>query len=150
VAEVVRGELRLPAVRGALGQVLSLLARTHRKQDPGVVDEDVRGPRPGGGEGVDGGEVGQVEACDTDIVAPRGGLDIGGGVLAGVGVADGQGHPGAGAGQRAGGLHPDPRSAAGHHGALAGQVDAGEHLGGGRLSVEGGRDARHCWYSLGR
>ena len=85
----------------------------------------------------------------ADVVAPGGGLDIGGGALAGVGVADGQGHLRAGAGQRAGGLQPDPGRATGHDGALAGQVDTGDHLGGGRLSIEGGRDAGHCLDSLG-
>ena len=110
VAEVVCGELRLPALGGdgALGQ----------SQDPGVVYQDVQGQRPGGGEGVDGRAVRQVEARDSDVVSPGGGLDIDGGALAGVGAAHGQGHLGACAGQRAGGLQPDPRSAAGHDGAF--------------------------------
>ena len=76
---------------------------------------------------------------------PGGGADIGGGALTGVGVPDGQGHPRAGGGQRAGGLQPDPGSAAGHDGALTGQVDTGDHLASGRLSIEGGRDAGHCF-----
>ena len=58
-----------------------------------------------------------------------------------VGVADGEGHLGAGAGERPGGLDADAGRAAGDDRALAGQVDAGDDLGGGGLGAERCGDA---------
>ena len=53
-----------------------------------------------------------------------------------VDVADRERDLGARAGQRAGGLDPDARRAAGDDRALAGEVDALDHLDGGRLEAE--------------
>ena len=132
VAEVVGRELHLPALR----RQLELGQRHHA----GVVDQDVQRPAPVRDEGGDGRLVGEVEPADVDGGVAGGGGDVGGGPLAGVGVAHGERDFGARAGQRAGGLDPDARRAAGDDRALAREVDAGDHLGGGRVEAEAGLD----------
>ena len=77
---------------------------------------------------VDALLVGEVEWRHRDLAGP--GVDAGqylGGVL---GAPRRYQHRRPGAGQCSGGLQPDPRVPAGHHGVPPGQVDAGQYLGG--------------------
>lgn len=81
VAEMIRGELQFPAVRRVL------LRRVH---DARVVDQHVqRAVAPPGDEGVDGGEVGQVELSHLDGAALS--REPGSHPLAGFDVANRQG-----------------------------------------------------------
>jgi hypothetical protein len=130
VAEVVGGELALPALAGAPERA---------GHDPGVVDQDVHGAAPGADERRDRGLVGQVERGDGDL--PAGGRgDVGGGPVAGDLVADGDGDVGACAGQRTGGLDADAGRAAGDDGPPTAQVDVGQYLGRGGPGGERGAD----------
>ena len=133
VAEVVGGELQLPALRRAQ---LSGEAMT-----PALLTRMCSGPSQRGDERRDGRLVGEVERRDEDLLVAGGRGDVLGGALAGLGVADGEGDLGAGAGQRAGGLDADAGRAAGDDGAAAGQVDAGDDLGGGGVGAERRGDA---------
>lgn len=113
VADVVGGELALEA----RGRALELLDGHHAR----VVDEHVQRPVPGGDEGADRVEVGQLERRDADIA-----VDVGGDALAGLGVADGDRYLGAGLRQRAGGLDADARGVLAEHPpgeALSGWMD---------------------------
>ena len=127
VPEVVRGELELPALLRAV--------QRRQRHDPGVVDEHVEGAGPGAGERVDGAAVEEVELGDTDV--PGSGLlsEGGGCLLAGLDVADRDRHIRALRSERPRGLGTDTRPAAGDDDALAGQVDAFEHLIVGGLTV---------------
>ena len=102
---------------------------------PALFDQDVQRSPPGRGEGVDAGQVGQVEAGDGDVLAAAGAGDVRGDAVARRGVAHGERHLHAGVGQGARGLDADAGRGAGHDGAPAGQVEAVDHL-------EGGRPAR--------
>jgi hypothetical protein len=131
VAEVVGGELHLPAFGGA-----------HQRggHQPGVVDQDVQRARPVRGEGAHGCLVGEVERGDQDRLVAGAGDDVPGGAVARLFVADGEGDLGAGTGQRAGGLDADAGGPAGHDGPAAGQIDAVHDLGGRGLCGERGGD----------
>ena len=132
VAEVVGRELHLlAAVRER-----QLLDRHHA----GVVDEDVERPVPAGHEGVDAGEVGQLEVGDRDVVVAGARADVAGDLLAVAGPAHGEGDRGPSSGERAGGLDADARGAAGDDRPLAREVDALDHLRCRRLVAERGRD----------
>ena len=114
VAEVVGADLQLEAV---------LCARLGRGHDAGVVDQDVEVAVPALGELPDRREVGEVEPAHRD-----GTPHVGRGLLAPGGVAHGEGHARAGAGELAGGDPADPAVGAGHdHGAPVevGQVGCG-------------------------
>ena len=99
VAEVVRAELHLEAVLGAL------LGDGHHA---GVVDEDVEVALPRVGEGVDGGEVGEVELAHLGLA-----LDGGRGRLALGEIADGEDDVRAGAAELASGGEADAAVGAG-------------------------------------
>ena len=103
MAEVVRRELQLPALR-----------RTGLRQghDPGVVDQDVQRSVPAIDEGRDRRPVGEVQRCDQDLLV-AGGREVAGGALAGVEITDGEGHLGAGARERSGRLDADAGGSAG-------------------------------------
>ena len=120
VAEVVGAELHLEAVLGAL------LGDGH---DAGVVDEDVEVALPRVGEGVDGGEVGEVEPAHLGLA-----VDGGGGRLALGDVADGEHDARAGAAELASGGEADAAVGAGDdEGASieAGKILCGPFGGGG-------------------
>ena len=119
VAEVIRGELQLPALRRA---------RLGARHDARVVDEDVQRPGPGRDERRDRGAICEVEVLDVHVgIAGRVG-DLSGRALAGGEVAHRERHVGSGAGQRTRRLYPDPRCAARHDDAAAREVDAARHL----------------------
>src|SRR5438477_3081957 len=115
VAEVVGRELQLPAV----GRV-----RLGRGHHAGVVDEEVQRAVPALDELGDRLVVGELEVRGGYLVA-----DLVRGLLAGFEVANRDRDLGAGNGQRSRGLDPDPGRAAGHDGALAGEIDALDDLG---------------------
>ena len=115
VAEMICGELHfVPA-----GRHRQLLDRHH----PGVVDQDVQRPVPRPDEGVDAGEVAQVERGD-----PGGPADVRGHALTRGDVADRKRDLGTRVGERPRGLDADPRRGARDDRALAGEVDAVDDL----------------------
>ena len=133
VAEVIRGELHLDAARGELE-----LGQRHHA---GVVDEQVQRPVPAAGERGDRRQIGEVEPADMDVrVAGRRG-DVGRGPVARAGVAHGERDVRSRAGERARRLDPDARRAARDDRALAAEVDALDHLRGGRVEAERRGDA---------
>jgi hypothetical protein len=139
---VVGGELHLPALRRA---------HERRGHDAGVVDQDVQRAVPPGRERRDGGLVGEIERRDQDLLVAGAVDDVLRGALAGLEVADRQGHLGARAGQGARRLDADAGRAAGDDGAAAGEVDPFDYLSRGRLGAEGGGDAiGHDTSRLGR
>jgi hypothetical protein len=131
VAQVVGRELHLPALRGP-----TQVGQYHA----GVVDQQVKRPGPFRDERGDGRSVGEVEPANTDGTVAGGDGDVGGGPVAGVGIPHGERDFGARAGQRPRRLDTDPRRASGDDRAAAGEVDAVDHLGGGRVKSERGLD----------
>src|SRR6185369_11722974 len=77
--------------------------------------------------------IGQVQRRDPDLGVAGRVDDLGGGTRAGLQVAYGEDHLGPGRCQGSRRLDADAGGAAGHDGALAAQVDAVDHLGGGGL-----------------
>ena len=141
VAEVVGRELHLPALFSPLE-----VGQSHHA---GVIDEQVERPAPVRDEGGDGGLVGEVESLDVNGGVAGGSGDVGGDPVAGVGVAHGERDFGARAGQRTCRLDPDARRTAGDDRAPAREIDAVDHLGGGRgksetsLDESGGNSVFH-------
>ena len=124
MAEVVGRELRLPARPDA---------RLRAGHDRRVVDQDVDaapGVEEALGEGVDAVEVAEVELVDLDA------LDAGEHLARVLGPAGRDDDVRAGAGERARGLQAEARVAAGDDREPAGEVDAGEDLGGGAAVAE--------------
>ena len=80
MAEVVSGELHLPAFSGA-----SLGVGHHA----GIVDEDVERSPPGGDERLNRGLVSEVKRSDVDVPVVGGLDDTVGSLLASLGVAHG-------------------------------------------------------------
>jgi hypothetical protein len=105
---------------------------------PAFVDQQIRRPAPVRDEGRDRRLVGEVESADVDGHVAGGGSDVGGGPLTGAGIAHGERDFGARSDQRTCGLDPDTRGAAGDDRAPAGEVNAVDHLGGGRVKSECG------------
>jgi hypothetical protein len=128
VPQVVGGELLLVAADPPL--------KLRKYHDPGIVDQNVQRASPVVGERGHRFQVRHVHPGDVDgIVA---GLDaqVGCDLPSCVGTPDREGDLGAGGRQCAGGLHPDAGGSAGDDGAPAGEVDAVDHFGGGRVAVE--------------
>jgi hypothetical protein len=132
VAEVVRGELHLPPLR-----------RPHQRRghDPGVVDQDVQGAVPRRDELCNRCQVGKVEGRDEHPAVAGALGDVGGDLLTRRGVTDGQGDFGVRASERTGRLDADTGGTTGDDRAATGEVDSGDHLGGGRLGGEWSGDA---------
>ena len=122
VPEVVRRELQLPPLRGP-GEPSG--------DNAGIGDEEVQRTVPRVDKTPDACLVGQVEVRNPG--ARDGGC-----------VADGEGHLGAGGGQRAGRFGADARGSPGHDGADAGEVDAVEHVVRGAGGRERGGDELRC------
>ena len=128
VAEVVGRELQLPA----LGRELPVGQPHHG----GVVDEQVQRPGPSPRRTRRPSPVGEIEPADVNGGVARRGGDVGGGPFAGLGVAHGERDVGARARERPRRLDADARRAAGHDRAPAAEVDAVDHLRGGRVEAE--------------
>lgn len=131
--EMVRGELRLPALTGAV--------QVRQGHDARVVDQNVQWTLPRGREGSDGGTVGQFQPGDQNTVVAGLRRDLGRGAFAGFDVPDRERHLGSRRGQSPRGLDADARCTAGDNGTPAGQVDAGDDLFSGRFPAERGADA---------
>jgi hypothetical protein len=101
------------------------------------------GPVQCAANGPDRRAVRELDRRDEDVVVAGALDDAGRGPLARGGVADGEGDLGAGRRERAGGLDADTGRAAGDDGPATGQVDAGDHLGGGGVVRERGGDPAH-------
>ena len=100
MAEIVRGELHLPALFSA--------RQFGQRHDPGIVDQHVhRLGAESGGKFPDGHEIGDVEECRRDSVVSGGFGDLGSDLASGVKPTDTEGDVGAGSRQRARSLHPD-------------------------------------------
>ena len=110
---------------------------------PRVVDEKVEFAGPAGDEGGDRGPVGQVEPGDPDMGIAGRADDVRRRPVAGLGVADGQGHLGTDPGERPGRLDPDPGGSSGDDRPPAGEVDPPGDLVGRGPVTEGGGDAGH-------
>ena len=103
VPDLIGRELEFTA---AVGQLMRW-----QRHDPGVVDEQVQRPFPGGDEGAHGVEVREVKPADADGLVAGRVTDIDGGSLAGSRVADREHHIGAPGGERAGVSMPMPDDA---------------------------------------
>jgi hypothetical protein len=134
VPQVVGRELQLPAFGSQ--------AEVGHGHHGGVVDEHVERPIPARDERGHRLWIGEIELRLANIVVAGRIDDVGRDVLAGLGVANGNRDRGARAREGPGRLDADARRAARHDRPLAGQVDAGDHLGGGRLEAERRRDER--------
>ena len=111
-----------------------------RGHHAGIGDDEVERPAVGEqrvGAGAHAGERGEVELDQLDAAAIGGiGAHHGGRGLGLGEIAGGADHLGAVGGQRAGRLDAEPGGDAGHQHALAAQVDAREHLVGGRVRTK--------------
>ena len=135
MAEIVAGELHLPALVGSL--------EFGDRHHAGVVHQDVKRTPPPLGEGGDRRLVGQVETLDVYGVVAGLAPKVGCHRFPGLRSANGQGDLRARGTQRARRLDAQATRRARHHGSLAGQIDSRDHLVGRRLESKSGREQSH-------
>ena len=135
MAKVVGSELHLPAFRGAL--------QLRQRHDSGIVDQDMQWTSPLFGELSDGGQIGQVNPSQGDILIPSRFPELSCNRFCCREVANGERYVGSDVGKGPRCFYANTGRSSGNDYALPGEIDALRDICGGGTESETAGDACH-------